>query len=71
MSFTQFAANYQFRTDVVDAEDAIALLSDGTAAAIFLDNEADLSQMPAELTNAPGAGGRRCLVEREPGRPRV
>lgn len=65
VSFTQFAANYQFRTDVVDAESAIALLSDGTAAAIFLDNEADLSQMPAGTDETRLVQAAAFLVDRD------
>jgi YidC/Oxa1 family membrane protein insertase len=65
VSFTQFAANYQFRTDVVDAEGAIALLNDGTAAAIFLDNKADVSQMPSGTEESRLVQAAAFLVERD------
>ena len=65
VSFTQFAANYQFRTDVVDAEAAIASLNDGTAAAIFLDNEADSSQLPAGTEETRLVQAAAFLVERD------
>ena len=65
VSFTQFAANYRFRSDVVDAEAAIAGLNDGGAAAIFLDNEADLSQMPAGTEETRLVQAAAFLVERD------
>lgn len=65
VSFTQFAANYQFRTDVVDAQAAIASLNDGSAAAIFLDNEAELSQMPAGTEETRLVQAAAFLVERD------
>ena len=65
VSFTQFAANYRFRTDVVDAEAAVASLNDGTAAAIFLDNEADLSQMPSGTAETRMVQAAAFLVERD------
>ena len=65
ISFTQFAANYRFRTDVVDAEAAVAALNDGSAAAIFLDNETDLSQLPVGTDETRLVQAAAFLVERD------
>jgi YidC/Oxa1 family membrane protein insertase len=65
ISFTQFAANYRFRTDVVDEAAAIAALNDGSAAAIFLDNEADLSRLPAGTDETRLVQAAAFLVERD------
>ena len=50
---------------MVDAEAAIGLLNDGTAAAIFLDNEADLGQMPAGTEETRLVQAASFLVERD------
>ena len=65
ISFTQFAANYRFRTDVVDAEAAVAALNDGSAAAIFLNNETDLSQLPVGTDETRLVQAAAFLVERD------
>ena len=65
ISFTQFAANYRFRTDVVDAEAAVAALNDGSAAAIFLDNETGLSQLPVGTDETRLVQAAAFLVERD------
>ena len=65
VSFTQFAANYRFRTDVVDAAGAIAALNEGSATAIFLDNEADLNQLPAGTEETRLVQAAAFLVERD------
>ncbi len=65
VSFTQLAANYQFRTEVLSADDAVAALIEGRAAAIVLDDQADPAQLPAGTDESRLVQAAALLVQRD------